>query len=92
MSFETALGAVLRGLRIRRGWTQVQFDGVVSPQYLSELEFGKRVPSLLILRGICAHLEVELATVLILAAALDDRELDPEDIISRVQHELATLK
>lgn len=92
MSFETALGAVLRGLRIRRGWTQVQFDGVVSPQYLSELEFGKRVPSLLILRGICAHLEVELATVLILAASLDDPERKTEEVLTRVQEQLESLK
>ena len=92
MGFETALGAVLRDLRIRRGWTQAQFDGVVSAQYLSDLEYGKRAPSLAILRGICAHLGVELATVLILAGAMDGSEVKPDDVLRRVEQELAALK
>lgn len=91
MGFEIALGAVLRGLRIRRGWTQAQFDGVVSAQYLSELEFGKRIPSLRVLRGICAHLGVELATVLILAASMEDGVLDPGDVLKRVEQEIEAL-
>lgn len=89
MSFEIALGAVLRGLRIRRGWNQVHFDGVVSVQYLSDLEFGKRMPSMMVLRRICAHLDVEVATVLILAAATEDGALTPGDMLKRVEHELA---
>lgn len=91
MSFEIALGAVLRGLRIRRGWTQVHFDGVVSVQYLSDLEFGKRAPSMTILRRICAHLGVEVATVLILAAAMEDGDLTPGDMLRRVEQELAAI-
>lgn len=89
MSFETALGVVLRDLRIRRGWTQAQFDGVVSAQYLSDLEFGKRAPSLTVLRRICAHLGVELTTVLILAAVNNDAEVEADELLSRVQRELA---
>lgn len=92
MSFETALGAVLRDLRIRRGWTQAQFDGVVSGQYLSDLEFGKRSPSLTVLRGICAHLGVELTTVLILAAVKDDGKVTADDLLKRVQRELEALQ
>ncbi|WP_160108098.1 helix-turn-helix domain-containing protein [Pseudomonas izuensis] len=92
MSFETALGAVLKDLRIRRGWTQAQFHGVVSAQYLSDLEFGKRAPSLVILRAICDHLGVELATVLILAGARDEPVVDPDDLLRRVERELAALK
>ena len=92
MSFETALGAVLRDLRIQRGWTQAQFDGVVSSQYLSDLEFGKRAPSLAILRAISAHLGVELATVLVLAAARDGSAGDAETVLRRVEVELAAFK
>jgi len=89
MSFEIALGEVLRELRIQRGWTQVQFDGVVSAQYLSDLEFGKRAPSLAVLRGICAHLGVELATVLILAAAKNDKSTEIDEVLKCVEQQLA---
>ncbi|WP_411567028.1 helix-turn-helix domain-containing protein [Pseudomonas phytophila] len=92
MSFESSLGSVLRDLRIRRGWTQAHFDGVVSAQYLSDLEFGKRAPSLTVLRGICAHIGVELPTVLILAAARDDVTLEAAELLHRVGQEIDEFK
>ncbi|WP_420715405.1 helix-turn-helix domain-containing protein [Pseudomonas sp. BO3-4] len=88
MGFEAALGAVLREMRLQRGWTQAHFDGVVSPQYLSDIEFGKRSPSLAVLRGICAHLGVELSSVLVLTALSQDELCDLEGILKRVEEEV----
>lgn len=92
MSFESLPGSVLRDLRIRRGWTQAHFDEVVSVQYLSYLEFGKRAPSLTVLRGICAHIGVELRTVPILAAARDDGTLEVAELLYRVGQEIDAFK
>lgn len=88
MRFEAALGAVLREMRLQRGWTQAHFDGVVSPQYLSDIEFGKRSPSLAVLRGICEHLKVELSTVLVLTADSMDQVSDSESVLHRVEVEV----
>ncbi len=88
MGFEAALGAVLREMRLQRGWTQAHFDGVVSPQYLSDIEFGKRSPSLAVLRGICDHLGVELSSVLVLTALSLEEWSDSKSILQRVEKEV----
>ena len=45
------LGQRVRALRIRRGWTQVEMAGLLGMDrsYLSEIETGKKDPSLTML-------------------------------------------
>lgn len=81
-------GRGLEEMRLQRGWTQAHFDGVVSPQYLSDIEFGKRSPSLAVLRGICDHLGVELSSVLVLTELSLEELSDSKDILQRVEEEV----
>lgn len=67
MDFNEAIGLALQALRRQKGLTQKDFLGTVSTQYLSDLECGKRAPSLAILARICERLEVHEAVPVILA-------------------------
>jgi transcriptional regulator with XRE-family HTH domain len=67
MDFNEAVGLAVQALRRHKGLTQKDFLGTVSIQYLSDLERGKRTPSLAVLARICERLEVHEALPLILA-------------------------
>lgn len=67
MDFNEAVGLAVQALRRHKGLTQKDFLGTVSIQYLSDLERGKRTPSLAVLTRICERLEVHEALPLILA-------------------------
>lgn len=67
MNFNEAIGLAVQALRRQKGLTQKDFLGTVSTQYLSDLECGKRAPSLAILARICERLEVHEAVPVILA-------------------------
>ncbi|MBA1230146.1 helix-turn-helix transcriptional regulator [Pseudomonas viridiflava] len=67
MDFNEAVGLAVQALRRHKGLTQKDFLGTVSIQYLSDLERGKRTPSLAVLARICEQLEVHEALPLILA-------------------------
>jgi transcriptional regulator with XRE-family HTH domain len=67
MNFNEAIGLAVQALRRQKGLTQKDFLGTVSTQYLSDLECGKRTPSLAILARICERLEVHEAVPVILA-------------------------
>lgn len=67
MDFNEAVGLAVQALRRHKGLTQKDFLGTVSTQYLSDLERGKRTPSLAVLARICERLEVHEALLVILA-------------------------
>ncbi|MCF5725549.1 MULTISPECIES: helix-turn-helix domain-containing protein [Pseudomonas syringae group] len=67
MDFNEAVGLAVQTLRRHKGLTQKDFLGAVSTQYLSDLECGKRTPSLVVLARICERLDVHEALPLILA-------------------------
>ncbi|MFJ3523576.1 helix-turn-helix domain-containing protein [Pseudomonas sp. NPDC090203] len=67
MDFNEAVGLAVQALRRHKGLTQKDFLGTVSTQYLSDLERGKRAPSLAVLVKIAERLEVHEALVVILA-------------------------
>ncbi|MGE1152116.1 helix-turn-helix domain-containing protein [Pseudomonas kitaguniensis] len=67
MDFNEAVGLAVQTLRRNKGLTQKDFLGTVSTQYLSDLECGKRTPSLAVLARICERLDVHEALPLILA-------------------------
>jgi transcriptional regulator with XRE-family HTH domain len=59
-------GAKLRALRTRRGWSQVEMADLLAMNrgYLSELETGKRDPSLTILKNLADGFSITLSKLL----------------------------
>jgi len=59
-------GAKLRALRIKRRWSQVEMAGflAINRGYLSQLETGKRDPSLTILKMLADGLSITLSKLL----------------------------
>ena len=73
MELAQALGRRIRALRKERGLTQEQLaytaDGISSKGYLSEIEAGKRLPSLNALAAIAERLGVEPFELLVFPGA-----------------------
>ncbi|MEE4184106.1 helix-turn-helix domain-containing protein [Pseudomonas viridiflava] len=67
MDFNEAVGRAVQALRLNKGLTQKDFLGTLSIQYLSDIERGKRAPSISVLAQICERLEVHEAVPVILA-------------------------
>ena len=67
MDFNEAFGRAVRALRLSKGLTQKDFLGALSIQYLSDIERGKRSPTIAVLAQICERLEVHEAVPVILA-------------------------
>lgn len=67
MNFNEAVGRAVRALRLGKGLTQKDFLGALSTQYLSDIERGKRTPSIAVLALICERLDVHEALPIILA-------------------------
>ena len=67
MDFNEAFGRAVQALRLSKGLTQKDFLGALSTQYLSDIERGKRTPSIAVLAQICERLEVHEAVPIILA-------------------------
>ncbi len=67
MNFNEAFGLAVQALRLSKGLTQKDFLGFLSIQYLSDIERGKRAPSIAVLAQICERLEVHEAVPVIMA-------------------------
>jgi DNA-binding XRE family transcriptional regulator len=65
-STKRKLGARVRDLRKRKGWSQTEMADllVISRVYLSELETGKRDPSLTVLKILADGLSITLSKLL----------------------------
>jgi transcriptional regulator with XRE-family HTH domain len=59
-------GARLRELRLKRGWSQVEMADLlaINRGYLSEMETGKRDPSLTVLKALADGLAITLSKLL----------------------------
>jgi transcriptional regulator with XRE-family HTH domain len=62
-NIRSKLGKRIRALRIEKGWSQVEMADLLAMNrgYLSELENGKRDPSLAILTTIADGLSISLS-------------------------------
>jgi transcriptional regulator with XRE-family HTH domain len=62
-NLKSKLGKRIRALRTERGWSQVEMADLlgINRGYLSELETGKRDPSLSILKTIAEGLSISLS-------------------------------
>lgn len=60
------MGAKIRYYRQLKGLNQTKFAEIISisPQYLSKIEYGKRVPSVQILVSIASALNVSIADII----------------------------
>ncbi|WP_219094620.1 helix-turn-helix domain-containing protein [Pseudomonas sp. UMAB-40] len=67
MEFKEALGVAVQALRRQRGLTQKDMLGTISTQYLSDIECGKRAPSVVVLSRICERLGAHEVLPIILA-------------------------
>lgn len=78
------LGDTIRRLRMARGWSQEEMaaNGGVDRRYMSDLENGKRNPSLDITARIAAGLGISLAELLRLAES-GDWEIDSVDALKQ---------
>ena len=61
-----AFGDRIRTLRLERGWTQVEMADflVMDSSYLSEIETGKKDPSLTMLKTIAVGLAIPLSKLI----------------------------
>ena len=61
-----AFGDRIRTLRLERGWTQVEMADflVMDRSYLSEIETGKKDPSLTMLKTIAVGLAIPLSKLI----------------------------
>lgn len=68
------LGQTIKGLRKRRGKNQTQFafECDITQTYLSQIESGKKEPSLPMLRKIANHLDVPLPALVCLSLEVED--------------------
>ena len=85
MSLATKLGRRIRQLREERGITQENLaytsEGINAKSYLSEIESGKKLPSLRALEGIAQRLEVPLFDLLVFP---DDNQR--AELVERTRH------
>lgn len=60
------LGKRIRALRLERGWSQVEMADLLAMNrgYLSEIETGKKDPSLTMLKTLADGLSVSLSSLL----------------------------
>ena len=66
---EAALGAVITELRVKKGWgyEEVAHKVGCNPGYMSDIERGKKNPSLRIVQAIADVHEIQLSKLLFLA-------------------------
>jgi transcriptional regulator with XRE-family HTH domain len=62
-NLQSKLGKRIRALRVEKGWSQVEMADLLAMNrgYLSELETGKRDPSLSVLKTIADGLSITLS-------------------------------
>ncbi|MBQ6921398.1 MAG: helix-turn-helix transcriptional regulator [Bacilli bacterium] len=65
MNILTQLGMRIRYLRKQKGLSQLDLslEAEVNKNYISDLERGRRNPSILLLEKICKALDIDLATL-----------------------------
>jgi transcriptional regulator with XRE-family HTH domain len=86
---KNAFPAALKVLRKSRGLSQEDFSDVSSRTYLSSLERGLKNPTLSKIVELCEVMEVHPLTLLTLAYGRDSKGV--QDVLARVQRELASL-
>jgi transcriptional regulator with XRE-family HTH domain len=66
MHINFQLGKRVRYLRQNRGWSQEElaFNSNINSNYLSDLERGRRNPSLMILKRLADAFEIDISTLL----------------------------
>ncbi len=66
LSVASQLGKRITYLRLKKGWSQLTLaiEAQINKNYLSDLERGRRNPSLLILSRLAAVFEMDLAELL----------------------------
>jgi transcriptional regulator with XRE-family HTH domain len=66
MHINFQLGKRVRYLRQNRGWSQEElaFNSNINSNYLSDLERGRRNPSLMILKRLADAFEIDMSTLL----------------------------
>jgi len=88
MNIRQAFAYSLRAFRQHKGATQEDFSEVSSQTYISQLEQGKKSPTLDKLVGIAKPLGVHPISLLALAFIHTDDESDLEEILVRVRDEV----
>ena len=90
MTPKNAFPAALKTIRKARGLSQEAFSDVSSRTYMSSLERGLKSPTLSKLAELCEVMDVHPLTLLTLAYGGDSKGI--EDVIERVQRELAVIQ
>ena len=90
MDFNQAVGRAVQALRLSKGLTQKDLLGAVSSQYLSDIERGKRAPSMAVLAQICERLEIHEAVPVILAMHLMKPSEPLHESLQEIERQLRT--
>jgi transcriptional regulator with XRE-family HTH domain len=66
-NLQSKLGKRIRAFRVEKGWSQVEMADLLAMNrgYLSELETGKRDPSLSVLKTIADGLSITLSNLFV---------------------------
>lgn len=78
MSLRNSLAAVLRLMRISRGLSKDDFQGVIDPKHLYNLESARSSVTIDTLEAVASVLQVDALTLLTVAASLEQRESHDE--------------
>lgn len=90
MSLRESLAAVIRLLRISRGLSKDDFQGVVDPRHMFNLENAKASVTLDTLEALASVLKIDPLTLLTVAASLD-RGLAHEDLLQHLRTQVEQL-
>ncbi len=90
MTLKNSFPAALKTVRKARGLSQEVFSDVSSRTYMSSLERGLKSPTLSKVAELCEVMEVHPLTLLALAYGGDSKGV--QDVIERVQRELAAIQ
>lgn len=90
MTSKNSFPAALKIVRKARGLSQEAFSDVSSRTYMSSLERGLKSPTLSKVAELCEVMEVHPLTLLTLAYGGDSKGV--QDVIERVQRELAAIQ
>jgi transcriptional regulator with XRE-family HTH domain len=89
---KVAFSVALRELRTAKSMSQEDFSDVCSQVYMSQLETGKKNPTLGMVDSLAREMGVHPLTLLLNTYATQESNCTPEELITQALQELKKLK
>jgi transcriptional regulator with XRE-family HTH domain len=88
---KAAFSIALRKLRNAKGMSQEDFSDVCSQVYMSQLEGGKKSPTLGMVESLAKEMHIHPLTLLLKTYAEQDPNSSPEQLLAKTLQELKQL-